>query len=61
MKRARRRARPRAPALPPPRNPVAQSPMLRKGGAHDKSVGARRRQARVALQRQLREQADTDE
>jgi hypothetical protein len=61
MKRARRRARARAPALPPPRNPVALSPLLRKGGAHDKSVGARRRHARMALQRQLREHGDTGE
>ena len=30
-----------------PRNPVARSPLLGKGGAHGKSNAARRRQANV--------------
>jgi hypothetical protein len=54
MKRAKRHA-PRPP--PKPRNPVATSPLLAKGGAHGKSVAARRRQAKVALGKSLRDPA----
>lgn len=36
-----------------PRNPVAQSPLLRKGGVHEKSVSAKRQQTRTGLNRQL--------
>jgi hypothetical protein len=35
--------------VPKPRNPVARSPLLRKGGAHGKSTAAKRRQANVEL------------
>ena len=45
MKRAKRHP------LPKPRNPVAQSPLLRKGGAHGPSNAARRRRAKVELQK----------
>jgi hypothetical protein len=38
-------------ALPKPRNPVARSPLLAKGGAHGKSRGALRRRANVELQK----------
>ena len=38
-----------------PRNPVATSPLLRKGGAHGKSTAAMRRQAKVALARLQRD------
>jgi len=55
VKRAKRRP------PPAPRNPVARSPLLRKGGVHEKSVGAKRRQARMALQKQLRESGEADE
>ncbi|MEP7063147.1 MAG: hypothetical protein ABI881_12185 [Betaproteobacteria bacterium] len=41
--------------LMPPRNPVARSPLLRKGGAHDKPHAAKRRQARTQLVRSLRD------
>jgi hypothetical protein len=42
--------------LPPkPRNPVARSPLLAKGGAHGKSNAAKRRQAKVGLQKIIRE------
>ena len=46
MKRAKRH-----PHLQPPkqRNPVARSPLLRKGGAHGKTTGAKRRAAKMAL------------
>jgi hypothetical protein len=45
MKRAKKH-------LPPkPRNPVARSPLLGKGGAHGKSTAARRRRAKVELQK----------
>jgi hypothetical protein len=40
---------------PKPRNPVARSPLLGKGGAHGKSTRAKRRQASVELQKLVRE------
>ena len=36
-----------------PRNPIAQSPLLRKGGVHEKSATAKRQQTRIGLNRQL--------
>jgi hypothetical protein len=43
--------------FPPPkkRNPVAHSPLLKKGGAHGKTTAAMRRQAKVELARVARE------
>jgi hypothetical protein len=38
-----------------PRNPVATSPLLRKGGAHGKTSAAKRRQAKVDLARLQRD------
>ena len=47
-------------APPKPRNPVARSPLLRKGGAHGKTTAAKRRQQAVDLQKVLRrEEPDT--
>ncbi len=43
MKRAKRHP------LPKPRNPVARSPLLAKGGAHGKTQAALRRRAKVEL------------
>jgi len=40
---------------PKPRNPVARSPLLRKGGAHGKSTAAKRRHATIELQKLARE------
>ncbi|HSC24402.1 MAG TPA: hypothetical protein VLG08_11860 [Casimicrobiaceae bacterium] len=40
-----------------PRNPVARSPLLHKGGAHGKTKGALRREANVALRRLVRDPA----
>lgn len=37
-----------------PRNPVARSPLLRKGGVHDRTNAAKRRHARIELVRKLR-------
>ena len=34
---------------PKPRNPVARSPLLGKGGAHGKTTAAKRRQANARL------------
>jgi hypothetical protein len=43
-----KRAKLHAPPQPlKPRNPVARSPLLGKGGAHGKSNAARRRQANI--------------
>ena len=42
-------------APPKPRNPVARSPLLRKGGAHGKTRAAERRQANVALSKLARD------
>jgi len=51
-----KRAKHHVPLHPPKRrNPVAVSPLLRKGGAHGKTTAARRRQAKVALANALRD------
>jgi hypothetical protein len=46
MKRAKQHA------LPKPRNPVARSPLMKKGGVHGKTTAAQRRLARMALRRE---------
>ncbi len=38
-----------------PRNPVARSPLLAKGGPHGKTTAAKRRQAQVELLKQARD------
>ena len=57
MKRAKRHrgAVAHAQARPKPRNPVARSPLLRKGGAHGKTRAAERRAANVALRKIARD------
>jgi hypothetical protein len=49
VKRAKQHPRPK------PRNPVARSPLLGKGGAHGKSTAAKRRRAKIELQKLTRE------
>lgn len=49
VKRAKRRPPPR------PRNPVARSPLLGKGGAHGRTRAAERRRAKVELLKKIRE------
>jgi hypothetical protein len=49
MKRAKKRLAPK------PRNPVARSPLLGKGGPHGKSTAAKRRQAQIELLKQARD------
>jgi hypothetical protein len=45
---------------PPRANPVARSPLLRKGGAHGKTTAAKRREHAVELQKLIRrEDPDT--
>jgi hypothetical protein len=46
LKRAKKHGLPAALKI---RNPVARSPLLRKGGAHGKTTAAKRRQANVEL------------
>ncbi len=46
MKRAKKH---RPPGPPKVRNPVARSPLMRKGGAHGKTTAAKRRQAKIEL------------
>ena len=54
MKRAKKHPPPR------PRNPVARSPLLGKGGVHGKTTRAKRRHAKVELQKLARDpEADT--
>jgi hypothetical protein len=53
-----KRAKQHAP--PKPLNPVARSPLLRKGGAHGKTAAAKRRQQAIELQKLLRK-TDPDE
>ena len=55
MKRAKQHA------VPKPRNPVARSPLLRKGGVHGKSGGALRRKANVELHKLRRDPNAADE
>jgi hypothetical protein len=45
MKRAKRHP----PIAPKVRNPVARSPLMKKGGAHGKTTRARRRLAKMEL------------
>ena len=61
MKRAKRHVQPTTLAQVKPRNPVARSPLLGKGGAHGKSGGAQRREAKVELQKLGRGLRDIDE
>jgi len=46
MKRAKKH---RLPEPPKVRNPVARSPLMRKGGAHGKSTAATRRRQKIEL------------
>ncbi|HLX28478.1 MAG TPA: hypothetical protein VKV24_08340 [Casimicrobiaceae bacterium] len=55
MKRAKQHA------LPKPRNPVARSPLLRKGGPHGKSRRALRREANVEMKKLARDPGALDE
>jgi hypothetical protein len=41
--------------LPKQRNPVARSPLLAKGGAHGKSTAAKRRRAKIELEKLKRD------
>jgi len=50
MKRARK-----PPSSLKPRNPVARSPLLGKGGLHERSPSARRQHAKRELAKRLRE------
>jgi hypothetical protein len=53
MKRAKR-----TPPRSKPRNPVARSPLMKKGGPHEKSASAKRQRAKAELVRELREDRD---
>lgn len=44
-----------------PRNPVARSPLLGKGGPHGKSRSALRREANVALHKLVRDPKTFDD
>ena len=46
MKRAKKHQPPAPPTI---RNPVARSPLMRKGGAHGKTTAAKRRRAKTEL------------
>ena len=61
MKRAKRHAQPASHAQVKPRNPVARSPLLGKGGVHGKSGGAQRRKAKIELQKLGRDLRDIEE
>ena len=55
MKRAKKHRLKIDVPVPPPRNPFARSPLMKKGGVHEKSSSAKRGQARRALERQLKQ------
>ena len=61
MKRAKRHSPAAVHVQVKPRNPVARSPLLGKGGAHGKSGGALRRKARVELQKLEHDLRERDE
>ncbi|HEY3564248.1 MAG TPA: hypothetical protein VGL96_04530 [Casimicrobiaceae bacterium] len=48
-------------ALPKPRNPIARSLLMRKGGAHGKTRSAERRKANVALRKLVRDPKTFDD
>ena len=50
-----KRAKLHAPPTPKIRNPVARSPLLGKGGPHDKTTAAKRRQANIDTKRLQRD------
>jgi hypothetical protein len=52
MKRAKKH---RLPEPPKVRNPVARSPLMRKGGAHGKSTAAKRRRQKIELGKIVRD------
>jgi hypothetical protein len=52
MKRAKNH---RLPEPPKVRNPVARSPLMRKGGAHGKSSAAKRRRQKIELGKIVRD------
>jgi hypothetical protein len=54
VKRAKRHA------VPKPRNPVARSPLLGKGGAHCKSRGAKRRREAMKTAKLARDPESAD-
>jgi hypothetical protein len=54
MKRAKHKPR----TASKPRNPVARSPLLGKGGPHGKSASAKRQRANADLAKELRRLAD---
>jgi hypothetical protein len=56
MKRAKKHVVP----VPKPRNPVARSPLMGKGGAHGRTTAAKRRRANVELTK-LRRDPETFE
>ncbi|MFO1397776.1 MAG: hypothetical protein U1F48_12005 [Burkholderiales bacterium] len=59
MKRAKRLHK-TPPAPPKVRNPVARSPLMRKGGVHGKSTAAVRRQANVETRKLARDPASEE-
>lgn len=59
MKRAKRLHK-TPPPPPAVRNPVARSPLLRKGGAHGKTTAAQRRQANVDTRKLARDPASEE-
>jgi hypothetical protein len=55
VKRAKWQSPRQPPVAPKPRNPVARSPLLAKGGAHGKTTRAKRREANMELRKLIRD------
>jgi hypothetical protein len=51
-----KRAKKHPPPNPKPRNPVARSPLLGKGGPHERSPSAKRQRDKRELARKLRDE-----
>jgi len=52
-----KRAKKHPPPAPKPRNPVARSPLLGKGGPHERSPSAKRQRHKTEVARQLRDES----
>jgi len=51
-----KRAKKHPPPVPKPRNPVARSPLLGKGGPHERSASATRQRAKRDLAKRVRDE-----
>ena len=51
-----KRAKKHPPPVPKPRNPVARSPLLGKGGPHERTTSAKRQRQERELRKRIRDE-----